>query len=669
MSTYLYKDIRISGSTRPCDTQITQCPQCQRRVRRTKNYLRTVDHLTEQVKYAITHYYCDTCRLGWPSIPPAVVPNLTVGLDVLGHCAYWHVMRQQSFQTLVEHLSDCHGIRRSERTLERYVDRFSLFAKKVQDTFQAFLQAYLASQKQKVGLYDEAFFSSRYSEQLCLSVMLLPDVRVIAGARVTRRLTQEIITETMTQFSRTTGKLDVLVTDLFPGYAKAVEQAYIATSLQFCVFHFFQVLHRQLVKPLAKTIMQAWYMRTKTLRRTIKAWFASMRARLPGKYQAFLEQCRERLYWCLRRRWPDGLLAELTVFRSHLFQRYQSVKSGKSFRSSLSQDQKHLASGILSLHSVLRDWESIISEDDDLRAFNELRSHLTALQALFQVTEEQQFKELYQNLLSACQESQHVQVRRLGKYLEDYQQNLLVYLSRGTEKTTSLLEQMFQRWKKTTGNNRGGHDEQSLQTFSEMFQFFWNTTPIKFRGEHTADKRSPLVRAAEKATLPASVEIAQRWWGWLQEISYHEYRRRVREQKTSRTDIWKAVVYSRADSVNQLTTSALQRATIRWSQSHTFQILDKLLEIPQSLSRNDRNLLIRFDKLHGTVKDLYTLMISSSAGIQRSKLSSLIALPRSTIYDALTRLRHLSLIRTEKQFGPGRGRPVVRFFANPLPSR
>lgn len=51
---------------------------------------------------------------------------MNVGLDVMGHVAYWHILKQQSYSTLKLHLKDCHGIWRNETTIGRYIDRFSL---------------------------------------------------------------------------------------------------------------------------------------------------------------------------------------------------------------------------------------------------------------------------------------------------------------------------------------------------------------------------------------------------------------------------------------------------------------------------------------------------------------------------------------------------------------
>ena len=83
-----------------CDSKLEYCPKCQVFVRFTAFYTRTIDHLDETVKYAVAYYYCDKCKLGWPSLPADVLPNITVGIDVLGHVAKWHVLFGQSFKLL-----------------------------------------------------------------------------------------------------------------------------------------------------------------------------------------------------------------------------------------------------------------------------------------------------------------------------------------------------------------------------------------------------------------------------------------------------------------------------------------------------------------------------------------------------------------------------------------
>jgi len=300
------------------DTKLQKCPNCHGVVRKTNVKERTVDHLHKQVIYEIVYYYCDLCHLGWPSLPVGVLPNITCGIDVLGHLAYWHVLKQQSFQTLKEHLRDCHGIGRSERTIQRYIERFALLTEDTQAVFDTLVQAYLRGQKKTQGLYDETFFSSRYPDKLCLSVLFLPDVRVIAGFKVTTKRNQELVTEIMTQFQQRLGELDVIATDLSSLYNQAVMHAFTAATLQFCVFHFFQILERKLVKPLAQQLLEGWKERTKDLKKRIKTWYKMMETDLPGKYHSFLSQLTTGIQWCLSRRRPDKTQAELKALGHEL---------------------------------------------------------------------------------------------------------------------------------------------------------------------------------------------------------------------------------------------------------------------------------------------------------------------------------------------------------------
>ncbi len=109
-----------------CDSNLTHCPKCTESVRKTRSYIRTIDYLTKTIQYEVVYYYCDECALGWPSIPPCALPNISVGIDVLGHISYWHIVKGQSFKTVIEHLWECHGIRRAKTTIQAYISRFHI---------------------------------------------------------------------------------------------------------------------------------------------------------------------------------------------------------------------------------------------------------------------------------------------------------------------------------------------------------------------------------------------------------------------------------------------------------------------------------------------------------------------------------------------------------------
>ena len=102
-----------------CDSNTIVCPNCKHNTRLTRNYPRFIDYLTETVEYKVIYYYCDYCKLGWPSIPVDSLPNISIGIDVIGHVAKWHVLYGQSFITISHHLQECHGINRSPNSMIR----------------------------------------------------------------------------------------------------------------------------------------------------------------------------------------------------------------------------------------------------------------------------------------------------------------------------------------------------------------------------------------------------------------------------------------------------------------------------------------------------------------------------------------------------------------------
>lgn len=651
------------------DIGLQHCPSCHASIRKTNSRERKVDHLNKQIIYEIAYYYCDTCHQGWPSLPPCVLPNLTCGIDVLGHLAYWHVLKQQSFQTLMVHLQDCHGINRSERTIQRYLERFAILIEDTQSVFTTLVQAYLKGLKKTQGLYDEAFFSSRYPEKLCLSLLLLPEVRVIAGIKVTEKRNQELITEIMSHFQQLFGELDVVATDLSPLYLKAVGHAYTSATLQFCVFHFFQLLERNLVKPLAHRLMDRWKERLKKQKKTIRAWYKRVEKSLSGKYQDFLLRITDRVYWCLARRRPDKVQVEVQSFCQELQFLDKKHHHLKVSLERETQDRKKLILGIEQLIDVLKKWDRYMRSDRDLKTFQELQQQIFKVQQVFQESDEQRFDQDYQAIMNECLDSSEQVLQELGKYLKKYQEELSVYLEWGLEKTTSLLEQVFQRLKKTTSHNRGGKDKESLELFVRLYQFFWNVEPIRLQGERTADRRSPLARLQERTELPIPLDLTQRWWYWLFPMSYQDYRTRVREFIKQRRLEWQHLQESRGPKQPSHLKTLKERATHRWKNSKTLHLLDDLLSDKPLLEKKRSFNEKKYKKLGTTTHQLYDVLRRYPRGLSRKQLVKLLKLPRSTIYDNLVLLGNIGLVTTKKVKKRQAGRPVTLFLARPLPER
>ena len=175
-----------------CDASVHICPECGQKTKLTSSYNRLIHHLSENIVYKVYYYYCYACKTGWPSIPVDCLPNISIGIDVIGHIAKYHVLNGQSFSSISTHLQECHGIRRSVNAIRDSFYRFEILCQKAQRLFETLIHAYFEYQEVKFAIFDEAFYKSLYNSKLCLGVMLLPEVKVIAGILVSKEHNQEI---------------------------------------------------------------------------------------------------------------------------------------------------------------------------------------------------------------------------------------------------------------------------------------------------------------------------------------------------------------------------------------------------------------------------------------------------------------------------------------------
>ena len=309
-----------------CDSKTNICPNRGQNTRLTRSYDRIIYHLTETVEYEIVYYYCDYCKFAWPSIPADCLPNLSLGIDVIGHIAKWHVMYGQSFKTISKHLKECHGIIRSANSIRTCFYRFEIFCLKTQSIFETVIQEYLQNQEVKFAIFDEAFFGSLYNNKLCMGIMLLPETRVIAGIKVTKNHNQDVIRQVMMDFRQKISDLDFIGVDLAPMYTNPISEVFTAISIQNCVFHFFQILYRNVVSPFAIEVKQLIKEEIKSFRSTIKEHFKRTRRQMPGKYIELLEDLEKRFDFCLKNRYPNYLIIEFEIFIAELFDATKEAK-------------------------------------------------------------------------------------------------------------------------------------------------------------------------------------------------------------------------------------------------------------------------------------------------------------------------------------------------------
>ena len=198
-------------------------------------------------------------------------------------------------------------------------DLFEIFCLKAQSLFETVIQEYLQTQEVKFAIFDEAFFRSLYNSKLCMGIMLLPETRVIAGIYVTKNHNQDVIRQVMTDFRQKISDLDIIAVDLAPMYTNPISEVFTAISVQYCVFHFFQILYRNVVNPFAIEVKQMIKEETKSFRSNIKEHFKSTRRQMPGKYIKLLEDLEKRFDYCLKKRYPHYLIVEFKIFIAELF--------------------------------------------------------------------------------------------------------------------------------------------------------------------------------------------------------------------------------------------------------------------------------------------------------------------------------------------------------------
>ncbi len=651
-----------------CDSGLDYCPKCGQKIRYTSKYERTVDHLNEQVHYMVSYYYCDRCSLGWPSIPPGTLPNITLGLDVIGHIAKWHVLDQQSFSTISKHLRECHGIIRDAKTIERNIERFTFFIEDAMSLFDSLVQAYLADQTIKEGLFDETFFDSLYDMKLCLGVLLLPKVRVIAGVNVTDKRNQEYIKETWEEFLRRFGEFDVLGVDLASLYGHPASEVFTSVSLQFCVFHFFQILYRKIINPAARETKKLIKEEVKALKKDIKSEFASLKKAIHGEGLELCQELEKRLNWCLNRRWPNYLVIELNSFRKELVKRCNTIEKEDISLKQSQHDLERFRKGLLEIIDILKGFEERMKHIPELQNFQVLNQHMKLLQEIFKETNEVAFEKKREAFLLKCEQTNNEEVKALEEYFRKYEANLSIYLKKGVEKTTSLLEQMNQRMKKTTKNNRGGHYQFTLQSFAEFFQFFWNTEPLQLKNESREEMRSPISRMSESIASPLPIDPSQPWWSMLGPISYHSYRQRVKKRKQVRSKEFQSLREKKDVTTINSTLSPEQRADQRWQNSQTLKKLSLLFTQSEPPPENPKNIKSVIDGLSTFDKVVYSILISLMEGITRTDLVKMLKVPRSTLYDSLMRLEIVGLVKGLAIKSSKVGRQPVKFFACPIPN-
>ena len=524
-----------------CDSKLEYCPKCQGFVRLTAFYNRTIDHLDETVKYSVAYYYCDTCKLGWPSLPADVLPNITAGIDVLGHVAKWHVLFGQSFKTLKKHLLECHGINRCERTIQTYFQRFELLCQEVFSRFDSLVQEYFENQDVKFALFDETFFSSLYNAKLCMGILFLPEIRVIAGIKIMENRNQEVIKQTMKEFHQRFGSLDVLVVDLAPIYVKPLTEVYTAISLQYCVFHFFQILFRKIVNPVALSNRQLLKDKIRSLQKKGKDLFLKIRKQTSGSYTEILQDLEKRFDWCLKKHWSSYLIIEVGSFIQELNnvinRKIQEIQNQFQFYSPI----KIFICGLQEFTLLIARELNVIKKIPELQQFQEIYETIIDLRELFKCSNEEEFDKRYQILVKMINSSSNKYLQEILGYLKKYQSNLTVFLQTGVEKTTSLLEQVNQRIKKSTKNNRGAHYRTTMQSFGNLYQFFWNTEPLQLREELKHEIRSPISRLAETIMNSYTFDTSQAWWAWMQPFDYHYYRKQVSKKNELKIQEYKVI--------------------------------------------------------------------------------------------------------------------------------
>ena len=651
-----------------CNASVHICPNCGQKTKLTSSYNRLIYHLSENIIYKVYYYYCYSCKTGWPSIPVDCLPNISLGIDVIGHIAKYHVLNGQSFSSISEHLQECHGIKRSVNALRDSFYRFEILCQKSQKLFETAIQAYFENKNVKFATFDEAFYKSLYNSKLCLGVIFLPEVQVIAGITVSKEHNQEIIKNELKHFKENIGDLDVIGVDLAPMYNEPIAEVFTAISVQYCVFHFFQILFRNIVNPLATEIKKLLKEEIKVFRTDIKTRFVSLRNQLPGKYHHLLEEIEKRFDFCLRRRYPNYLIIEIEIFINELVQSVNDARNSFDLKNFLNTQEHDFLNGLDTIIVPSKSFIRKLKKNKNLIEFQEVFTLINELKSLFQLSEEEIFNQTFQEIEQKCKESSNLHLREILSYLVKYQTNLTTYLRKGVDKTTSVLEQVNQRMKKSTKNNRGGHYETTMQDFSNIYEFFWNTQPFKSGTESKFAKKSPIARLGESIDNDQTNNLSGEWWSWLKPLAYHEYKEQTKIQKEKRKSESRIFLTNKGLKNNNLSLTYYEKAKNRWKKSETLQSIRNIKNVKPIEIIEEKKVIGDLKGLSTFDTDLYIFLLQFPNGIQRSFIVSHFKLPRSTIYDALVRLQTENLIYRKKQSIQKRGRQPVHFLAVPLPN-
>ena len=457
------------------------------------------------------------------------------------------------------------------------------------------------------------------------------------------------------------GEFDVLVTDLDPLYKPIIEKVFVATSVQFCVFHFFNILFREIVRPLWSEIKQEWQQELNECRKIMKRLFITSKGKLSPEEGKLWDRLSEVTLWSLERRKPYQLLTELSIFQLELKKR--------SFNDRITSSQEKVP--VISNQLLMRELKELIKQlkvvqgklmaVTNSKTYSSLQQYLMMLKDLFQETDTEKFSSDYQRIMNETSQSKNRHINRLGSYLQKYQDELSVFLQKGAEKTTSLLEQQFHRLKKTTSHHRGAHDDDSMLMYSEIYRYFWNIRPVQLVGEKASDKRSPISRLSDNTTSELSVNTTSDIFDMSKSIGYHDYRKQVNVKRNKRKTLWAAYKADTSSKKHVKDISYEESATARWSQSDTLQAVQEALMREVKAPVYDIPVPETARPLRPFDKKLLTVLSESTTGLTGSELCSLLQAARSTVYDCIVRLEVFGLVYRQSVPRKTCGRPVVRF--------
>jgi hypothetical protein len=393
-----------------CDSDTSLCPNCSKRTKLTSNYDRVVYHLSEAITYNVYYYYCYTCKLSWPSIPVDCLPNFSLGIDVIGHIAKYHVLQGQSFLSISTHLQECHGINRSVNSIRNSFYRFEILCQKAHKLFETAIQAYFEIQEVKFAIFDEAFYKSLYNSKLCVGILLLPEIKVIAGISVSKEHNQKIIRQVMSRFRKNISNLDVIGVDLAPMYTNPITEVFTAVSIQYCVFHFFQILFRNIVNPFAIEVKQMMKEQVKEFRNVIEEKFSSLRQQIPGKFNGLIEEIKNRFNFCLKKRYPNYLIIEFENYITELFQAINESRQSFDLQNFINTPENAFLNELNLIAVSSRSFLRKLKKNTKLIEFQEVFDCMNELKSLFQLSDEKGFNEQFQEIERKCNTSSNTNI-------------------------------------------------------------------------------------------------------------------------------------------------------------------------------------------------------------------------------------------------------------------